>query len=183
MNHDRIWAPWRLEYVSGESSRAAADLVPQPTTWCEGAEHDCFLCRAAATYDDSDVARRLLVAARGEHTIVVLNRYPYNNGHMLVAPLRHVGDLVELTPDEHLEAMHWLGKLTELFRRELHAEGFNVGLNLGHPAGAGLVGHLHWHLVPRWSGDNNFMPVLAGVRVIPQSLESMWELVAGTLES
>ena len=182
MNHDRIWAPWRLEYVSGES-RGAADQAPQPIAWHDGADHDCFLCRAAASYDTPAADRHVLVVARGDRTVVLLNRYPYNNGHMLVAPLRHVGDLVQLTPDEHLEAMDWLGQLTRLFRKELRADGFNVGLNLGHPAGAGLVGHLHWHLVPRWSGDNNFMPVLAGVRVIPQSLESMWELVSGKLGS
>ncbi len=183
MNHNRIWAPWRLEYVSGEASRGQPDEPPQPSDWHPGAVHDCFLCRAAATYDDPDVERRLLMAARGTHTMVVLNRYPYNNGHVLVTPLRHVGDLVYLTPEEHLESMQWLGRLTQLFRQEMNADGFNVGLNLGHPAGAGLVGHLHWHLVPRWSGDNNFMPVLAGVRVIPQSLESMWEFLSGTLES
>lgn len=183
MNHDRIWAPWRLEYVSGSAERGTADDAPQPASWHDGADHDCFLCRAAATYDRADAERRLLVVARGGHTVVLLNRYPYNNGHMLVAPLRHVGALVDLTPDEHLESMQWLGRLTETFGERLHPDGFNVGLNLGRAAGAGVVGHLHWHLVPRWSGDNNFMPVLAGVRVIPQSLESLWEMVAEALKS
>src|SRR4029079_9400757 len=106
-----------------------------------------------------------------------LNRYPYNNGHALVAPLRHVGDLSDLSPDEHLACMHQLGQLAPTYRRALNAEGFNIGLNLGRVAGAGVPGHLHWHLVPRWDGDNNFMPVLAGTRVIPQSLEALWELL------
>jgi ATP adenylyltransferase len=181
VNHDRIWAPWRLDYVSGSAPRAAADQGPQPAAWHGGADHDCFLCRAAATYDDAQAERRLLVVARGAQTLVLLNRYPYNNGHMLVAPLRHVGELAELTGDEHVESMQWLSRLTRVFREQLKADGFNVGLNLGRSAGAGLVGHLHWHLVPRWSGDNNFMPVLAGVRVIPQSLDSLWEMLAGTL--
>jgi ATP adenylyltransferase len=115
--------------------------------------------------------------ARGAQTIVVLNRFPYNNGHLLISPMRHVGELSELTRDEHLECMELLARLTTIYRQQLNAEGFNVGLNLGKVAGAGVPGHLHWHLVPRWAGDNNFMPVLAGTRVIPQSLDALWELL------
>ena len=98
----------------------------------------------------------LLVVARGEHTVALLNRYPYNNGHLLVSPLRHVAELADLTADEHLEAMATLARFIELYARLIKAEGFNIGLNLGRAAGAGVPGHLHWHLVPRWTGRQQF---------------------------
>jgi ATP adenylyltransferase len=111
-----------------------------------------------------------------------LNRFPYNNGHLLVAPLRHQGQLSELTEQEQLDLQRWISYFVGEIQRLMKAEGFNVGLNLGRVAGAGLPGHLHWHVVPRWSGDTNFMPALAGVRVIPQALDALWELLhdAGT---
>jgi len=171
VNLDRLWAPWRLEYVTGNEPQEAP---PEPLTWHPNADHGCFLCRAAAKYDAGSLAdRRLLVVARGESAIVVLNRYPYNNGHLLVSPLRHVGDLKDLTREENVECLELLAKSTVVYRERLNVEGFNIGLNLGRVAGAGLPGHLHWHLVPRWAGDNNFMPVLARVRVIPQSLDAL----------
>jgi ATP adenylyltransferase len=143
-----------------------------------GADHACFLCQAAAIYEPlSNANRRLLVAERGSHSLVVLNRYPYNNGHLLVAPCRHTGELCDVTRDEHLGCMQQLAQFMNTYRERLGAQGFNVGLNLGRAAGAGLPGHLHWHLVPRWAGDNNFMPVLAGIRVIPQSLDALWEML------
>jgi ATP adenylyltransferase len=183
VNYDRLWAPWRLTYVTGDES-SAKQPTPEPVTWADGADHSCFMCRAAATYDPPTAAdRALLVVRRDANTLVVINRYPYNNGHLLVAPARHVGDLSELTTDEHLECMQALGRLTSAYRGCLNAEGFNIGLNLGRVAGAGLPGHLHWHLVPRWHGDNNFMPVLSGVRVIPQSLDELWCLLQDELAS
>jgi ATP adenylyltransferase len=180
VNEERLWAPWRLDYVTG--NEAAAEPLPQPRRWLPDADAGCFLCQAAAEYDPAAGAdRRLLVADRGEHAVVVLNRYPYNNGHLLIAPRRHVGELSELARAEHLECMEQLAGLTRVYRRQLKAEGFNIGLNLGRAAGAGLPGHLHWHLVPRWPGDNNFMAVLAGTRVIPQSLAALWELLTEAL--
>jgi len=170
VSQEIIWAPWRLEFVKGESPGA---LPEELENLPEGAEPDCFLCRAVPPGDD----RRRLVAGRGSLTVTVLNRYPYNNGHLLVSPKRHVGRLDDLTADEHLELMRTVTRLVARLEKLLAAEAFNVGLNLGRPAGAGLPGHLHWHIVPRWNGDTNFMPALAGVRVIPQSLESLWELL------
>jgi len=171
---ERLWAPWRLSYVAGE--RTETPLAP--TRWLEGAEHDCFLCRAAAEYADQSAADRVnLVAWRGRKSLVVLNRFPYSNGHLLVSPLRHVATLVDLEPAENLEMMTMLGRLTNVLSDILNAQGFNIGLNLGDVAGAGVPGHLHWHLVPRWAGDHNFMPTLAQTRVIPQSLEALWELL------
>jgi ATP adenylyltransferase len=121
------------------------------------------------------------VAGRSLHVEVVLNRFPYSNGHLLVAPLRHVGQLGDLTRDEHVECMEWLARLTNLISDRLRAEGFNIGLNLGRVAGAGVPGHLHWHLVPRWASDHNFMTVTAATRVIPQSLDALWELLTEAL--
>ncbi len=181
MNLERLWAPWRLEYVTGSESQP--EPLPEPIEWPPNADQTCFLCRAAAKYDAALAAdHRLLVVARRACTLVVLNRYPYNNGHLLIAPLRHVGDLAEMTNDEHLECVQHLTKLSSVYRERLNAEGFNIGLNLGRVAGAGLPGHLHWHLVPRWAGDNNFMPVLAGTRVIPQSLDALWEMLRDSLQ-
>ncbi|MGI9457111.1 MAG: HIT family protein, partial [Aeoliella sp.] len=147
-----------------------------PNTWRSAADQSCFLCRAAAEYGDPDLARREnLVVEVTKHSLVVLNRYPYTNGHLLVAPLRHAGQLHELNSYEHLEAMEVLSRYTKTLSEVIKAKGFNVGLNLGQVAGAGVPGHLHWHLVPRWPGDNNFMPTLAGTRIISQSLEALWE--------
>lgn len=175
MTFARLWAPWRLNYVSGEKPK---EVDPAPTSWRPGADRSCFLCRAAAEYASNAMADRILtVVNRGPLTFAVLNRYPYNNGHLLVSPNRHVGDLTELTTAEHLECLQSLAKFTQVYRSQLKAEGFNIGLNLGRVAGAGVPGHLHWHLVPRWAGDNNFMPVLADTRVIPQSLDALWELL------
>jgi ATP adenylyltransferase len=178
VSSDRLWAPWRLDYVTGAESSAEQARPPEPSAWLDGADQKCFLCRAAAEFADTEEARRqqFVVASEG-HALVMLNRYPYNNGHLLVAPRRHVAQLVELTSDEHLACMNWLARLTEVFSARIHPDGFNIGLNLGRAAGAGLPGHLHWHLVPRWQGDTNFMSALAGTRVIPQSLEAMWELL------
>ena len=182
MNEDRLWAPWRLDYVSGRAASDAQPPLPEPLAWHTGADRNCFLCRGAATYDETTHDdRRLLVADRRALTVVVLNRYPYNNGHLLVAPRRHVGELIDLTRDEHVECLDQLVRFTRIYQQRLNADGFNIGLNLGRVAGAGLPGHLHWHLVPRWLGDNNFMPVLADTRVISQSLDSLWEMLTAAL--
>lgn len=172
MNSERLWAPWRLTYVSGEKHETETQPAPALPP---GADPDCFICRAVAADDD----RRFLVARRGPRSITILNRYPYNNGHLLVAPRSHKARLEELDDDEHVELMRTIAQLVNGLESLLRAEGFNIGLNLGRVAGAGLPGHLHWHLVPRWHGDTNFMPALAGVKVIPQSLEALWELLHG----
>jgi ATP adenylyltransferase len=176
MDEQRLWAPWRLGYIAGDKTIAPAGIEPQ--AWLDGADHHCFLCRAAATYADEAAARRQnLLVQVGAHVTAVLNLFPYNNGHLLVSPRRHVGQLHELTDDEHLEAMHTLTRFTKLYTELIKAEGFNIGLNLNRPAGAGVPGHLHWHLVPRWTGDSNFMPVTGGSRVISQSIDELWTAI------
>lgn len=178
LDYDQLWAPWRLGYVQGKAAPVELSAESEPR-WLPGADQRCFLCRGAAENRD----RGNLIAHRGRTILTVLNRYPYNNGHLLVAPLRHVARLDEMSDEEHLEAMQVMARLTGILERAISAEGFNIGLNLGRVAGAGLPGHLHWHMLPRWNGDTNFMPTLAGVKVIAQSLDALWELVSSALEA
>jgi ATP adenylyltransferase len=162
---DQLWAPWRLAYVANSKPGGGPD--------------PCFICQGLARTDD----RANLIVLRRQFTVVVLNRFPYNNGHLLVAPLTHKGELAELEPAEMLENMQTMQHMIDVLRTILHPEGFNLGLNLGRVAGAGLPGHLHWHIVPRWHGDTNFMPVLSDTRVIVQSLEALYDLLAERLRN
>ncbi len=175
MSNEQLWAPWRLEYIVGDKTASpagrCADLLG-------GGDPECFLCQAAPPGDD----RRRLVVARGAHTFIVLNRYPYNNGHLLIAPRQHLARLDELGDALQLELSQTITRMAGVLEKLLHYQGLNVGLNLGRAAGAGVLGHLHWHLVPRWVGDTNFMPAIAGVHVIPESLDALWELLATELE-
>ena len=175
MQDDLIWAPWRLRYVQGDKKEP---LDPDAKLdWLPGADCDCFLCQAVA--DSAD--RKRLVVDRGEHSITVLNLYPYNNGHLLIAPRQHLARLDQLDAKVQLELTQKIARMIEAIEKRLQAQGFNVGLNLGSAGGAGLPGHLHWHVVPRWNGDTNFMPSLAGVKVIPQSLDALWEALTEEL--
>ncbi len=174
--HEQLWAPWRLAYVSGAADEEARQAPKRPAAeldWLPGADESCFLCRAVADSDD----RGNLLVERAEHSLVVLNRFPYNNGHLLVAPRLHKGRPDELDQGESLELQQLITTYIARIERLMKAEGFNVGLNLGRVAGAGLPGHLHWHIVPRWQGDTNFMPALADLRVIPQALDALWEML------
>jgi ATP adenylyltransferase len=149
---ERLWRPWRMAYIKGAERH-------------EG----CFLCatgsRQAAVDDESN-----LVLARGEHAFVILNLYPYNTGHLMVAPIRHVGELEDLSHPEVDEIWMWTRRAVAAHRRTTQPHGFNIGINLGDVAGAGVPGHFHQHVVPRWGGDANFMPVLADTKVLPETL-------------
>ena len=172
MSNETLWAPWRLGYVQGHDKGTPSEPV-EPARWRDGAAHGCFLCRAAAA--DAAHDRVLGVVARTHSSVVVTNRFPYSNGHLLVAPLDHRASLASLGDDDLLDLQRCLARWCDSLERCMQAEGFNVGLNLGRVAGAGVPGHLHWHIVPRWPGDVNFMPATAGVRVLPQSLDALWE--------
>lgn len=179
MSEQRLWAPWRLDYIAGNEPESEA---PEPQSWLTGADRECFLCRAAAEYPEPrKVDQQLLVVSRQTQTVTVLNRFPYNTGHLLIAPRRHIADLSDANREEHIETAQQMCRVTSIYRELIRAEGFNIGLNLGRVAGAGVPGHLHWHVVPRWSGDNNFMPVHGATRVIPQSLDSMWSMLVAAL--
>jgi ATP adenylyltransferase len=169
MSNETLWAPWRLGYVQGHDKGAAVE----PARWRDGAARDCFLCRAAAA--DASHDQTLGVIARTHRSVVVTNRFPYSNGHLLVAPLDHLATLADASLEQLLDLQTCLVRWCGVMERCMQAHGFNIGLNLGAVAGAGLPGHLHWHIVPRWPGDVNFMPTAAGVRVLPQSLDSLWE--------
>lgn len=193
MSMETIWAPWRLAYIAppeaGQQSESAPSVHssgpeiagakgPQTDEQPESsaaAEEACFLCRYRDASPEQD--RENLVLHRGRTAFVVFNRYPYNNGHMLVAPYAHLGDLTEIPPEVQAECQELLKQLVQLLRNTMNPDGFNIGLNLGRVAGAGLPGHLHWHIVPRWNGDTNFMPVLADTKVIPQSLAALYDLL------
>jgi ATP adenylyltransferase len=131
----------------------------------------CFLCLGATDGED----RQNLVVERTSYAIVVLNRFPYNNGHLLVAPRVHKGTLGELEGPELIEPIQTLRRMTMILDRMLQPQGYNIGLNQGRAAGAGLPGHLHWHIVPRWNGDTNFMPVLGHSKVIVESLHEFYD--------
>ena len=161
---EHLWAPWRLSYVATAKPPTAVD--------------PCFLCDGLAAEDD----RANLIALRTPLSVVVLNRFPYNNGHLLVAPRTHKGRLDELTADELLETMETVRRMVTVLDELMRPNGYNIGLNLGRAAGAGLPGHLHWHIVPRWNGDTNFMPILADVKVIVQSLDALYELLTARLK-
>ena len=160
---EQLWAPWRLSYVAAEKPPTAEDA--------------CFICRGLSEQED----KRNLIVQRREHCTVILNRFPYNNGHLLVAPLRHIGEFTELNADELLQSMQTIQNMIALLRDLMKPEGFNVGLNLGRVAGAGLPGHVHWHIVPRWNGDTNFMPVISDTNVIVQALDAAFDMLVENL--
>ena len=146
---EQLWAPWRLEYVQGSGSSG------------------CIFCLGEATDDE-----KRLVLHRGQHCFIIMNRFPYSNGHLMVAPLRHVADPGLLDAAEVAELHRLTTVSREILRAVGKAQGFNIGMNLGAVAGAGVADHLHQHIVPRWAGDTNFMPVFADIRVIPEHLEA-----------
>jgi ATP adenylyltransferase len=160
---DRLWAPWRLSYV-------AAPKTP-------GTEEPCFICRGLA--EDND--RHNLIVLRTPLSTVLLNRFPYNSGHLLVSPRAHKGGLNDLSREELLETMETLRRMVGILDGLMRPDGYNIGLNLGAAAGAGLVGHLHWHIVPRWHGDTNFMPILSDTKVMVQSLDALYALLTQRL--
>ncbi len=173
VDRDILWAPWRMAYIAAADDKK--ESAPKPLPILPGGDPGCFVCQAVA--DDPAQDGERLVIGRTENTITLLNRFPYNNGHLLVAPKRHVARLDLLTADEHREIANeltfWVGTL----EKTMNADGFNVGLNLGRVAGAGLPGHLHWHIVPRWNGDTNFLTTIGSAKSIPQALEALWTLL------
>lgn len=152
-----LWNPWRMEHVTGTAEKITGCLFEPPG-------------RAASSKKD-------LLLFRNRSTTVLLNRYPYANGHLLVAPCRHVADISELNTEENLALMEMLGHCATILRLHLQPDGFNIGLNLGKVAGAGIADHLHFHVVPRWQDDHNFMTVCAEIRTIPQHIALTFDLL------
>jgi ATP adenylyltransferase len=156
-NH-RIWAPWRLPYVKDASK-----------------DTDCIFCTKPAQGNDEET----FIVHRGERCYVILNTFPYTNGHLMVAPFQHVGRLQDLDSETLAEIMRLGARATAILDDAYGPEGYNVGFNQGRIAGAGFDSHIHMHVVPRWAGDTNYMPVIADTRVMPQSLEQSYETLRG----
>jgi ATP adenylyltransferase len=152
---DLIWAPWRMEYIK---------KVDEP---------GCVFCKKLKKKDGPEN----LVLYRGRKSFIMLNLYPYTNGHVMVAPLKHIKDLENLDAATLAEMMKLSQKMIMVLKKLMHPEGFNVGINIGKVAGAGVLGHVHIHIVPRWNGDHNFMPVLGATKIMPQTLAEVYELL------
>lgn len=157
---ERIWAPWRMEYIGNSAS-----------------DQRCIFC--SQTPERSD--RERLILARSEHSLIMLNRYPYTGGHLMVSPLRHTAELDELSDPELLDVIRTVRRARSLLQRVARPDGFNIGLNLGKAAGAGVAEHLHFHIVPRWNGDSNFMTVVGDLRVIPEGLLTAYDQLSAAL--
>lgn len=156
--NQNVWAPWRMEYIAGLEN--------------ERDRGDCFLCRYRDTTGDDEQNH---VLWRSERTLTLLNRFPYTTGHLLLAPTAHCGQPEELADETLLELTLRIRDAKCVLQLALGAQGFNIGMNLGRCAGAGLPDHIHWHIVPRWDGDTNFMAVTGQVRVIPETLQAVKE--------
>ncbi len=149
----KLWAPWRMEYILNVDK-----------------EVGCLFCNAPKDKDD-----KRFILKRGKHSFIMLNLFPYNPGHLMVAPYRHVASFGDLTMDEIAEIGRFVQLCEEALKKEANPDGFNIGINIGRVAGAGFDGHIHVHIVPRWNGDTNFMPVLGETKVIPEGIRATYE--------
>ena len=152
---NRIWAPWRIKYITSEKEKV------------------CIFCKAYKEKKD----KKNLVILRSDYSFVLFNKFPYNNGHLLIAPYRHIANLEELKDLEISDIHSILTKMLSVLKKTIKPDGFNIGINLGKVSGAGIEEHLHIHLVPRWNGDTNFMPVISNTKVISQSLEDLYKKI------
>ena len=153
---ETLWAPWRMVYIEQNG----------PT--------GCIFCEAAAAQHDENT----LILYRGRLVFIQMNLYPYNPGHVMIAPYRHLGELQQLAANEQLELLEAAARTTSILRETMNADGFNLGMNQGKVAGAGIEHHLHLHVVPRWNGDTNFMPVIADTKVMPEALTATYRKLA-----
>lgn len=160
---DILWSPWRSKYIEGFKEEK------------EGNPPQCFFCEAAPTPERD---KEMLVVARSQFCFAILNRYPYNNGHLMIAPYRHVGEFDALIEEEMLDMMRMVKKATKIMQGVYNPDGFNVGINIGRVAGAGVPGHIHIHVVPRWSGDTNFISVVCDTKVISQAIDDTQEILS-----
>ena len=158
---DRIWAPWRIEYILG----------PKP--------EECVFCIPDSREEDRD----RLILCRARHNFVIMNKFPYNNGHLMVTPYRHVYSLTELEPEESHEIMDLLQQTSSIMWEIFTPDGLNIGLNIGEAAGAGIEEHLHFHLLPRWEGDHSFMAVFSETMVIPEHLRASYDRLKPRFET
>jgi ATP adenylyltransferase len=158
---DRLWAPWRMEYVQ------STEFEPERCVFC---------------IEPNQCNKKRYVLHCGKHCFVIMNLYPYTNGHIMVSPYKHTNNLSELTSEEQMEIMELITVSTEILKEELHCHGFNIGINVGKAAGAGIAEHLHFHIVPRWTGDINFMAVIGNTKVIPECIDDSYKTLKARFE-
>jgi ATP adenylyltransferase len=159
---DYLWTPWRYAYITG----AKQDPFDGP----------CLFCSRLKETDD----KKSLVVYRGKHSFMILNAYPYTNGHVMIVPNAHVDELQKLSADAAAEIMHLAQRMERVLRELYKPDGLNVGMNIGHAAGAGIAGHIHMHVLPRWVADANFMSVVGETRMLPETLDVTWERIKGS---
>ncbi len=161
---EKLWAPWRMKYIEGINSKN---------------DGECIFCEKPK--EDND--KKNFIIYRGKKNFVILNIFPYNNGHLLVIPYKHTSEIKDLDSETMLELMKITNIVIETIKKTMRPDGFNIGMNLGRTAGAGVKEHLHMHIVPRWNGDTNFMPVIGGTKVISESLEDTYEKLSKAIEN
>ena len=160
--HKILWAPWRIEYIEN----------------CHQNTGGCIFCEKPAENNDKEN----LILHRASDTFIIMNRYPYNNGHLMIVPFRHTFELKSLSENERMEMFQLLELSQRVLTDVMKPQGFNIGMNLGQIAGAGIADHLHFHIVPRWGGDTNFMPVIGNTKVISEALEETWKKLKNAIE-
>jgi ATP adenylyltransferase len=160
---ETLWAPWRMEYI---------------LSFKDGEKQRCIFCERFPKKDD----KKNLILYRGTHSFVIMNRFPYNSGHLMIVPYKHSGDLQNFAPEENLELMEVMQKSQMVLTKIMKPQGFNIGMNLGRVGGAGVENHLHWHIVPRWNGDTNFMPVIGSTKVISEALDKTYDKLKAGFE-
>jgi ATP adenylyltransferase len=153
---ENLWAPWRMEYISKEK---------------EGQKEPCIFCNRLSQMND----KKNLILFRGDLVFIIMNKFPYNNGHLMVVPNRHTEDILGIRPEEQKEIFSLIQLGIKILNRVMNPHGFNIGMNLGRVSGAGITDHLHFHVVPRWNGDTNFMPIIGKTKVISEAIEKSYE--------
>jgi ATP adenylyltransferase len=162
---DYLWTPWRYAYITG---------ADQPNPPIAG---ECLFCARLKLTDD----KQALIVGRGKHSFIILNAYPYTSGHVMIVPNAHVDELQRLSADAAAEMMHLSQRIERVLRDLYHPDGLNVGMNIGKAAGAGIAGHIHMHVLPRWVADANFMSVIGETRMLPETLDVTWERISAAL--
>ncbi len=160
---DTLWAPWRMEYILGAR---------------DGNEEGCIFCNRLS----QDTDKQNLILFRSQRAFIIMNRFPYNNGHLMVIPNQHTGDLSDLESAEQAELFNLIQLSVKALKEVMSPHGFNIGMNLGRVSGAGVEDHLHFHIVPRWNGDTNFMPVISNTKVISEALDKTYDKLNETLQ-
>jgi ATP adenylyltransferase len=187
---DHLWTPWRYSYITRSDPQARTGVPPELSEWPEGEDKHCVFCNLIAATDyaiaqgmQPETAERAgYILCRGQHSFLCLNRYPYASGHVLIVPYLHTDSLAAAPPEVAGEIMERAQRAETALRSIYRPDGINLGMNLGEAAGAGVAGHIHMHILPRWVGDTNFMTVTGETRVLPETLDVTWEKLREALK-